>query len=117
MWIEVDLSVTDPECSGNVNEWRTLFNSNLVSSISPTYFSNDGSYLELHTGGVAFKYFPFTRELTKAIYEGFLLALQGQETKFEGIGYIKPLLNEQREQLHKHLLYRETLNSLTSDVG
>jgi hypothetical protein len=116
MWIEIDLSVTDPNDSGNVNEWRTLFNSNLVTSISPNYYG-EGAYIELVSQNFTVRYFTFSDELTKALYSGFFLALQGQETKFEGIGYIKPLLNEQREQLHKHLLYRETLNSLTSDVG
>ena len=116
MWIEIDLSVTNPDEPEDVNEWRTLFNSNTVTSISPNYYGN-GAYIELITQHIGVKFHTFSDELAKAIYSGFFLALQGQETKFDGIGYIKPLLNEQREQLHKHLLYRETLNSLTSDVG
>lgn len=119
MWIEVDLYVTDPECSENATEWKTLFNSNLVVSISPVYFHEilESPFIEFHIGSIVVRFCPFTTELTKAIYQGFILSLQGQETKFEGIGHIKPLLSEQREQLHKYMLYKETINHLTHGVG
>ena len=83
MWIEIDLSVTDPNDSGNVNEWRTLFNSNSVTSISPNYYG-ECAYIELITQHLGVKFFTFSDELTKALYSGFdneIVEKAGQETE------------------------------------
>ena len=116
MWIEINLLISNPFHPDESNGWQALVNSDSIVSFAPNH-NKEGSYVEIITQAITLKFYPFSEETTNAIYEGFRLALQGQEAKFEGIGFIKPLLNEQREQLHKYLLYKETINNLTSDVG
>ena len=105
MWIEIDLdfkgdsntSATREICVYNFKQIEGI---DISSGILSIMFRNNCHHIDLPP------------KETAAVYQALKLALQGQVVKLEGLGTIKPLLNEQQEALHKHLLYTQTLNSL-----
>jgi len=46
----------------------------------------------------------------KQFYHALIMALQGQEVDLGELGHVRPLKNGQREELHKRMMYLETLN-------
>jgi hypothetical protein len=113
MWIEILLK-DDNDNEDNREPSIQLFNTNCIVAIEHT----DGGIFCLLAGDADNCFYEFKDIPTrKAIFQAFKMALQGQEVTIEKIGYLKPLLNAQQEQLHKHLLYQQTLNSMAGDVG
>ncbi len=115
MWIEVDLSISYPE-QDEVTNWKALINSRHIVAISPNYFA-DKFYIEFETIKARVELKTFTQKITNAIYNCFLIALQGSPVAFEEWGSIKPLLNHQVEAIHRRMLYQETLASLSNCEG
>lgn len=115
MWIEIDLTLKkDAEEWGGV--WKELINSRHIISLIPnSYEDNHSLLLETVNGQDIFN--TFTEKCTQAIYNGFLIALQGSPVDLDEWGYIKPLLNEQVEAIHRHMLYQETIASLANCEG
>lgn len=117
MWIEVNLKmrkITLPEEYEEGTDWRALLDSDKIVGISPCEYPEGTFYIEVtYVTGTSLKLETYCAEANEAVYQGFMLAVKGQRVHFDQFGYIKPLLSERREALHKHLLYTETLNDLS----
>ncbi len=107
MWIEVNLAITLSDKS--LVKWRSVVATEHIISLS---LSDEPWGLEFcsHNNGVLFE--TGTEGLRDSIFKGWMLALQGKETKFEGIGFIRPLLANQIEETYKFLQYQNLLNSM-----
>jgi len=115
MWIEIKLSIANQqteECSN----WHAVVNTRHIIAFSPHHFS-ESFYIEFETIKSQLEFKTFTESCTNAIYNGFLIALQGSPVVFEEWGSIKPLLNHQVEAIHRRMLYQETLASLSNCEG
>ncbi len=109
MWIEVKIDIPEIEDEhwiGVVNAAHLVGVATIGDNALEFRFSSYVMTLQTHSVSNQ-----------TALYHGFLLALQGQQVVFDGIGYFRPLLNERREELHKYMLYLQTINDLTKDAG
>ncbi len=107
MWIDVDVKFKDGD------HFRQLINTKHILSIAWI----EQMFILIAPNVAPFRIDCLTEENAKVIYNGFLIAFQGQEVLFDEWGFIKPLLNDRREELHKYMLYIKTINDLTTEVG